>query len=787
MKLFPQKTSKIFPYLFIFITVLFFFKPVFFGNIPFPGDLLVSQSPYKAESYLGYAPGGYPNKAQGPDVINEIYPWKYFSIEQLKKGELPLWNPYNFSGNPQMANFQTAIFYPLNILYLILPFNLAWTIYIASQPFLAAIFMFLFLRKSLFLNTPASLMGAISFGFSSYMTVWLQYGNIGSAFLWLPLALFFTKDIIIKISLVSFLGLVISLAGSLLAGYIQGSFYVFLIVFSYFLFLMKGRKDKFKKIFYFFGALLIPVLIASVQIIPTLELFANSTRSSYSQDQIKNLLLPTYYWITLFSPDFFGNPATQNYWIDGTYIERVLYAGIVPLFFAIYGVSKIKMKETYFFLLLAILAAFFSTGLPFISEIYRIPIPVISTTIPTRQLSIFIFAISVLASIGINHFIFKKDIKSKIPFLFGLIFILIFTGAFLFSSNNLISSDNFKIAARNMVIPGFLFIVTVFSFYFFKRLKIISLVLIFLVLIFDFLYFFNKITPFSPNSFTYSDTAVISFLKKHQGIDRYWGYGSAYVPANFQSVDGTFSPEGNDPLHIKSYGQLLASSGDGRLPKTLPRPDANIAPGFGQEDLRENKNRQKLLNLLSIKYVIHQKISESPDTATFPEEKYKLAWQDKSWQVYENKFALPRFFIANDFVVVKSEEEALSLIYDDRFDPSKKIILFEHPKVGIAKNSNNEIKLEEYRPNKIVFKAKSSENGLLFLSDNYYPGWRATVNGNETKIFKANYSFRSIVVPKGENSVVFEYKPESFELGKKVSLIGFLLVPLFMLKIKNEK
>ncbi|MBU2632449.1 hypothetical protein KKG52_01920, partial [Patescibacteria group bacterium] len=163
MKSFPQKVTKLLPYLLIFLVVLIFFKPIFSGNIPFPGDLLINQNPYKAESYLGYAPGGYPNKAQGPDVISQIYPWKFFAMEEFKKGEIPLWNPYNFSGNPQMANFQTAAFYPLNILYLTMPFNYAWTIFIALQLFLAASFMYLFLRKGLLLTFFASLIGGVSF------------------------------------------------------------------------------------------------------------------------------------------------------------------------------------------------------------------------------------------------------------------------------------------------------------------------------------------------------------------------------------------------------------------------------------------------------------------------------------------------------------------------------------------------------------------------------------------------------------------------------------------------
>jgi flagellar biosynthesis protein FliP len=184
-----KKVIRFWPFILITIVVLVFFYPIFKGQIPFPGDLLVNTNPYRAQSFLGFAPNGYPNKAQGQDVISEIYPWRYFSVNQLKQGNIPFWNPYNFSGNPQLADFQTAVFYPLNFLYFLLPFNFSWTLIIMFQPFLAALFMYLFLRKGVGLKDFPAVIGGIAFGFSSYMTVWLEYGNIGSTILWLPLVL----------------------------------------------------------------------------------------------------------------------------------------------------------------------------------------------------------------------------------------------------------------------------------------------------------------------------------------------------------------------------------------------------------------------------------------------------------------------------------------------------------------------------------------------------------------------------------------------------------------------
>ena len=82
-------------------TGIFFYKTILFGLMPFPGDLLQAEyKPWQSYAFQGYSAGGIPHKAQYFDAIRQIYPWKTFSIEQIKKGGFPLWNPYNFSGYP---------------------------------------------------------------------------------------------------------------------------------------------------------------------------------------------------------------------------------------------------------------------------------------------------------------------------------------------------------------------------------------------------------------------------------------------------------------------------------------------------------------------------------------------------------------------------------------------------------------------------------------------------------------------------------------------------------------
>jgi uncharacterized membrane protein YfhO len=786
--------SKFWPFILITAIVLLFFYPVFKGQLPFPGDLLVSTNPYRSQSFLGIAAGGYPNKAQGQDVIAEIYPWRNFSINQLKQGSIPFWNPYNFSGNPQIANFQTAVFYPLNFFYFLLPFNLAWTLIIMSQPLLAALFMYWFLKKGIGIKNFPAVIGGIAFGFSSHMVVWIEYGNIGSTFLWLPLILLLTKYLAQKIQLKIMLVLVLSLTIAILAGYIQGVFYIYALCFFYYLYLvlMQKKFKQFRSHILFLVSLGIPLLLSSFQILPTLQLFAESTRSAYTLAQIGKNLAPIQYLITIAIPDFFGNPATRNYWIDGTYIERVMYPGVVMLLFAAYAIlSRVKFVEKKFFLIVAAVSLLIATNFPLVKYFYLIPIPVISTTVPTRELCIFIFSMIVLGAIGLEHFLTEKSFQKKFIFIF-LAFLISVWGAVI----SLIKfypalSVNLKITEHNLIIPSLLIIATIVAILFKKINLKISLILLTILVVFDLFYFFNKITPFSPSVLAYPQTPVISYLQNNAGINRYWGYGSAYIQANYESMDQTFSPEGNDPLHISRYGELIASSKDGIFPKTPPRPDANIAPGYGVNDLKTNRFRQRILDLFGVKYVLnYQELNDAwqnADLSTFPPEDFFLVYKVFPWQVYENKNALPRFFLANNFIIANNKQRALDEIYNPKLDLRKTLILESNPNLLIDSNAKGDIKLISYKPNNVIFETTTNGNSLLFLSDNYFPDWGVKIDGNDSKILIADYSFRAVAIPKGKHVVEFYYSPKIFELGLGIGAAGLLLLILVAVYVKKNK
>lgn len=183
--------KKFWPVLLLSAVVLvFFWKFILHGLLPIPSDTIVGlYYPYR-DFYAKDYPRGIPfSNFQITDPVRQQYVWKNLTLDAEKKFELPLWNPYTFSGTPLLANFQSGAFYPFNIVHFFLPFSLSWSILILIQPVLAALFLFLFLRN-LNIGKLAAYIGAITFAFCGFSISWLEWGNILSTGLWLPLILF---------------------------------------------------------------------------------------------------------------------------------------------------------------------------------------------------------------------------------------------------------------------------------------------------------------------------------------------------------------------------------------------------------------------------------------------------------------------------------------------------------------------------------------------------------------------------------------------------------------------
>lgn len=767
--------------LFLFIiAAIFFYKVIFLGLLPFPGDLLVSEySPWRTFSFLGYSPGTIPSKLQYFDTIRQIYPWKTLVEDLLKNSILPLWNPYNFSGHPLLANVQSSVFYPLNILYLVLPQITSWTILIVLQPFMASFFTFFFARE-LGIGKIGAVFASVAYGYSLFMSVFLEYNTIGHVILWFPLILFciekFRKKLTFKIGLLFNL----SLLSSLLAGHIQIFGFVLLFSLIYAFFRLGSGKILIVGIFttLTFG-------IGAVQLLPTLELINSSARIAQNYTfLVDKLLLQANQLILFLSPDFFGNPAARNYLINDTYPTNAVYIGLAPFIFAIFAALSFKKNNIVrFFTCASIILLLFLARSPFTEIFYKLEIPLFSTGSPSNAIFLLSFCLAVLCGFGVENWL--KGDKRAYKIIAATI-----TGLFLTTWILIVTTPETAVSTRNFIFSTGILAVFVSFFgigsYVTSRKKAVVIALLILTL-FDLSYFFHKFNPFVPKNLVFPKTSVLSWLEQNAGINRFWGYGTANIEANFATQYKIFSADGYDPLYPRWYGEFIQGSREGRMLTEFTqqtRSDAIIVPGFGKEDLPSNQYRLRVLDALGVKYILDRTENGSTET-TFPSERFELIYDQDGWRIFENKKVLPRAFLADDYRVFKSKKEFEDIFFSKDFNPQKTILLEEELSPHLNDlNHSNRVQVEVYEPNKITFRTVSVSDSLLFLSDTYYPGWKAFVDEKETRILRANYAFRAVPVPEGEHEVKLSFKPQTFSLGAKISIISLVILSL-CLKLKK--
>jgi len=793
---------------FLLLIACFFYKTFLHGYVPFPGDLLIAEyKPWSTYSYLGYNPGSYPNKAQYFDVLRQLYPWKTFVIHSLKTGNIPLWNPFNFSGSPLLANFQSGVFYPFNLVYFIFPFIVAWSLLIILQPFLAGLFTY-FYGKKIGLSPGGSFFAGIAYAFSSFAIVWLEYNTIGHVIMWLPLALLSVEELLQKKRYLWIYVFIFSLVSSLFAGHLQIFFYEYIFVVIYVVYRLfhvrqtkqSSQNEIVDNVLLWVALFSIPLFVGAIQLIPGFELISQSARSNHAYDFIiHKILIQPWQLVMFFVPDFFGNPATRNYWIHDTYVGKVTSIGIVAIPFILLAFYQGKNIFVKFFTCSAFIILLVITNNPLTALLYSFSIPFISSSAPTLAVFLFCFTLAILAGFGIN--VWQKDQipRRKIFFtlaVLGGIFLLIWISTLLFRGH--FDNISLSIAHKNVLYAtaiSFLTIILILIGLYKKNVKIVLLIILVSLHIGDTWRSFEKFNPFVPQDLVFPQTPVTQYLKEQTGINRFWGYGSAGIEANFATQYQLFSSDGYDPLYSKQYGEFIQSSQDGKIHTDFTkenRSDAKISQGFGETDFSANQYRIKILNLVGTKYII-DRVENGSTSKTFPPEQFQLVYEKDGWKILKNLKVTPRAFMTSNYHLFKGAKEFEKKFFAKDFDPTKEVLLEQEPQgVSLKPDAKSEVSLVSYTPSKATFNTTSSADTLLFLSDTFSSGWDGKIDGKYAPVYRANYAFRVIPVPAGTHIVSFTYLPQSYKIGATISsasicALALLGVYLFFQKQRYNK
>ena len=764
----------------------------------------------------------------------QFYPWRKLAVDMIRSGHVPLWNHYLGNGTPLAANLQSAVFYPLNLIYLVAPVERAMGYSAVLHVILAGLFMYLY-GRTIKLSCFASLVAALSYMFSGFLISRLGFLSVTNATPWLPLLFCLTERLISKRRPCSALLLGLAIGLQFLVGHAELWYYGLWAVAAYVLARgwqmakegIRGRpcvlRLAMRAWLLLALAMLVGLGVAAVQLLPTAELALLSQRQSGAEYEFA-MTYSFWPWrlITLFAPDFFGNPAKGDYWGYANYWEDCGYVGVLPLLLALIAISihlgQKRRRGTSlalypfslipFFALLSLLSILLALGknLPLYPLVFRWVPGFGFFQAPARFLYLYTLGISTLAGLGADFISFVPSRRLERVSGYGVVVglaILLATAAVKLLPFLSVKQSFVSASARFAV----LFTIASLLLLYRQRAEFRSreagamkkpphrfsvsplvlwqtLVIAFIAA--DLIIFGHALNPTTESRLYKLPTASGAFLQGEDRAYRIFTFpGSGYnlkfekylllsdfgpgdvdwlmglretLMPNLAVGEGLFSANNFDPLVVGHYERLMQEIDKG-LPRWIDRD-------LGQTvDEARLSVALRLLSLMNVKYILDY--GEIPGL--------NLIFADGIW-IYRNDDALPRAYVVSQAQVISDDGELLAKLLSQTFDPRRTVLLrsvrrqepFSHPPISSPLSL---IPLSpEYSPNAVKIELALDRDGYLVLSDTYYPGWRAYVDGEEKEILRANYAFRAVPLESGQHTVLFKYNPPSFKVGLAISL-----------------
>jgi len=787
-----RKTASIWPVLIILFLTIFIFREAVF---PVSEHWILSR--------------------QEGDVGTLYYYWRSFGFDNLKRGIIPLWNPYIFCGVPFTAYPESALFYPLNLIFLFLPLAPALNLSFVLHLFLLGIFQFLFLRY-LKLRRWLSLLGAFVLMLSAPVILAVYAGHLSNVctIAWVPLLFLLAEGFSRTRKLLWAAGAGFILALQILAGHWQYVYYTLLLLGLYLAarFLFDFGFWKKKRLFWLGGVvicLLIAAGLTAVQTLPALEASRGSFRKSLGYEWAANFSLPPINLITFIIPGFLGDTVTSLYWGRYYFWEMCAYAGFLTVLLALMAVFFHRGRITFLFTGLAALSIILALGA--YTPLFKILCSVLPGYRLFRGSSKFLFfaafSISVLAAFGANELAERIGSgRRRLLAALAICSIIVGLAAWLVPRQSppaprwwkeILREELMRGRHYDIVPPGQpswwmelmsstppekdytayvrrLLAETPFPDNSFRTLTKNAARLGFFSLLFGLLLagkiiFRKRSFPLSACFCLAAALEMIIWSKPYiVGFDSRLCRWDERVASFFKNQTEPFRYLSIDPADFNrgmagGFSSILGYQADAtrRYLEYI-----NVSQGYSP-DPRELVplvyNFSRLLDLLNLSYIISPPGTE----VTQPGSRKVLSTAAKD--VWTNPGGTPRVLVSAA-ARTAARGAVLRQLQQPSYSPREYVILEEPaPSPPAPGGSGGSARLVEYSPCEAVIEAESENGGFLLFNDAYSPGWKAFIDGEEAKISRANYLMRAVFLEEGEHTVRFVYRPVSFRVGLMVS------------------
>jgi hypothetical protein len=711
----------------------------------------------------------------GHDLVNQQYPLFSLIFDSVRDGKgLPLWNPYQFSGQSIVSNPQSSVFYlPAWIMVLTgVPRGVGWLAIL--HLWLGGWGMAMFLRR-LQASPAGALIGGIIYTFSAFTAAHLNGSTLNylMCWAWLPWMaaayLWSVKQANWQPTVLG--GGVVGMA--ILSGHPPMFYFglVWLTVLWLYLSLTREVKPH-NGLRALLTMLIVGAVLGAALWLPVADFTLRSNRTGAASLGFSNsYALPPGQALTLLFPNLFGEPV-NGYWGVPFYEELTIYIGVLPLV-ALF-LSR-RRPVTYLLASFVVIGLIVSMGIDggLFSILYSLLPGYQLFRVPSRALYFVEVGGAGLAALWITELqnasrweriqLLRPALRRGLPIVIMLcisaaFLLMAFFNAFstdpnppwrLFHTANVVALTGvFAILAWvvlrvwtldwasmkwSLLLTGLVILIDLW------RIAA-PLVTVSAVDVPDMWKAMSRVAPSSP------DFRVMTVPDKVV-----WQAGLTYTQH--------LNANGYDPLVSDAYQRLLNTSDY--------NPTSSIA------------------RLLGVRYVISDKPFQWSGLSGI--ESLTLKSQDDGWYIYEAAKALPRTFVAPIFQVMTDDETARQTLASSDVSTLPTIVS-QAPDCTTSASGDAEMldtsHIVDYRPNSIDILTTSVQPGVLVLTDSYDPNWSVTVDSAPASLLRVDTALRGVCVPAGDHQVRFVYQPKTFVVGVMMSLVGwgiFIVFGLFAL------
>lgn len=722
----------------------------------------------------------------GDDFVAFYLGMKKFLFDELHiHHSIPFWNPYIFGGMPFWAHFESTIFYPLGLLFWFITPAKAYGYTMFIHLILAGVFMYL-LTRSFGFQRAGSFVAATVFTCNGFVIALLYLGHMCpiQSYIWLPLVIYFLNRAIGSKTPYFHASMAGAVWGiQILGGAPQDAFYTFLGSMFFLICSINIREHvrSFKNISKLCAIAIILFSVgagfASIQIVPAFELIRESVRASLdSYEMVTMGSYPPEGIITTILPHFFGNYADYGFWVGNTpwsVPQKCLYVGILPLILLLF-ISYRHADNRRIIL--------FAGGLALISFVlalgHNTPVYKLAYLLPgfdrfrapSKIIVLWMFALGLLAGRGMDGLLQSR--KTNLSWKSGCCIFIVISLVVLdllfhidksmilkfFSPFIPVEAIPDKIAYAEQIISEEFHLLTLFSTFIVITvlLKIrgslrprIGTVCLCALLLLD-------LGRVADGHIRHDDSIHESIERIRHNLEASIGkdknayrVGSYkyFLGPNFEMYLGYQTVGGFTALFPNRFYEYFNKYSGNSLPKGAPC----LYYGMSKNSI--------LMDLLNVKYeIFHSR---------------------KSYAMRKTYF--PRAYVAPEFKIIEKGEVLDNLLRPDL--DLNKIVLFEKeafhdeppPHALPGKNTKGKARIVSYRPDQIVLVTDSSGPGYLFLSEMFYPGWKAFVDDQPKRILRGNYLFRVLELPQGHHVVRFVFDPLSIKLGISLTILTLIM------------